>query len=187
MRTVRRFGALMLGLGLAGCSDDQTTLAPEAVGSPALAETGVAATITGSGSHLRAGAEEPELTTFAFNAVRRADGTTTGQWRYDFRAAGFSMQGNLTCLSIAGAEAWVGGTVQKVTSTDPAIQALLGVDMWWRSRDNGQGASSPPDSTTGLGFKFPTTVITAESWCRDQPELLVLREVEVGTIQVRGE
>jgi hypothetical protein len=187
MRTIRRFGALVFGLALAGCSDDQPTLAPEAVGSPSLAKSGVAASATGSGSHLRAGTEGPELTTFAFSAVRRAGGTTTGQWRYDFRAAGFSMHGDVTCLSIAGAEAWVGGTVQKVTSSDPAIQALLGVDMWWRSRDNGEGAGSPPDSTTGLGFKFPMTVITAESWCRDQPELLVLREVEVGNIQVQGE
>ena len=184
MRTVRHFGALVLGLALAGCSDDQAALAPQAVASPALAQLGVAASVTGSGSHLRDGAEGPELTTFAFNAIRRANGTTTGQWRYDFRAAGFSMQGDVTCLSIAGNEAWVGGTVRKVTSSNPDIQALLGVDMWWRSRDNGEGTGSLPDSSTGLGFKFPTTVITAASWCQDQPAALVLREV-VGNIQVR--
>jgi hypothetical protein len=87
-------------------------------------------------------------------------------------------------FTIAGNEAWVGGVVDRVFSDDPADQDLVGVDMWWRSR--GEGAGSPPDSTTGLGFKFPTTTITAASWCQDQPQLLVLRQVESGDIQIRG-
>jgi hypothetical protein len=186
MRTVGGFGALVLGLSLAGCGDDRVGFEPDEAGL-SLAAGGVAASLIGSGSHIRIGAEGEELTTFAFNAIRRVDGTATGQWQYHFRAAGFSMHGDVTCLTISGNEAWVGGTVLEVTSPDPAIQALLGVDMWWRSRDNGEGPSAPPDSTTGLGFKFPTTTITAESWCRDQPPLLILREVANGDLRINGQ
>jgi len=97
------------------------------------------------------------------------------------------MHGPVTCLSSAGHEAWVGGRVTKVLSDDPAFQDLLGVEMWWRSRDNGEGSAAPPDSTTGLGFAFPGSTITAESWCRDQPLALVLRQVAAGNIRIEAD
>lgn len=186
MPSSRPLHALAVLLVISGCSHEEPLSAPE-VSAPELLSRGVAASITGSGHHSRVVGEEEDLTTFSFGAVRRTDGTTTGEWQYDFRAAGFSMHGVVTCFTIAGNEAWVGGVVDRVSSDDPSIQDLLGVDMWWRSRDNGEGAGSPPDSTTGLGFKFPTTTITAASWCQDQPQLLVLRRVESGNIQIRGQ
>ena len=94
------------------------------------------------------------------------------------------MHGDVSCLSIAGHEAWIGGTVTKVVSDDPGFHELLGVEMWWRSRDNGEGVAAAPDSSTGLGFAFPGSTITAESWCRDQPQALVLRQVAAGNIQI---
>ena len=60
-------------------------------------------------------------------------------------------------------------------------QELVGVDMWWRSIDNGEDANATPDLTTGLGFAFPGSTITAESWCQDQPAVLVLRELDPGS------
>jgi hypothetical protein len=76
--------------------------------------------------------------------------------------------------------------VDNVVTDDPDLAAtLLGVDMWWRSKDLGEGLTSA-DSTTGLGFKFPTTTITAASWCRDQPPSLIMRAVENGNIQLDG-
>jgi hypothetical protein len=71
-----------------------------------------------------------------------------------------------------------------VITDNPAFESLLGLEMWWRSIDNGEGASALPDSTTGLGFGFPGSVITAASWCADQPVALVLREVEGGNVQL---
>jgi hypothetical protein len=175
----RGTAAIAILLGLSGCGDES-----RAPVSPSFAAGGIEASVTGSGHHLRVGADGPEPTTLAFNAKRHADGRSTGQWEYHFRAAGFSMHGKVTCLSIAGREAWVGGLITKVLSPDPADQELVGVEMWWRSRDNGQGAGAPPDSTTGLGFAFPGVPITAESWCRDQPIALVLREVVAGNIRI---
>ena len=185
MHATRSSVLLALGATLAGCGGGEgPTLGPEAAGRSALAAGGVAARITGSGSHIRIGAGGEELTTFAFSALRRADGGTSGQWQYHFRAAGFSMHGDVSCLTIADNEGWVGGTITKVLSPDPIDQELVGVEMWWRSRDNGEGAGAPPDSTTGLGFAFPGSTITAESWCRDQPAALVLREVAAGNIRI---
>ena len=186
MHGTRRMVALALGLAVSGCGDEHPVTAPGGLEEASLAAAGVVASVTGSGSHLRTGVDGDELTTFAFGAVRREDGETNGQWQYHFRAAGFSMHGNVSCLTIAGNQAWVGGAITKVLSPDPADQELVGVEMWWRSQDNGEGANASPDATTGLGFAFPGVPITAESWCRDQPQSLVVREVIAGNIRISG-
>ena len=183
MGTLRRLGALALGLALAGCSDDRSMLAPEPH-SPALAQdlsSGVVVQVKGTADHLRTVGSVTALTLFSFDSERKADGTTTGSYFYNFQAAGFSVEGPVTCISVAGNQAWIGGTVARIESSDSTFQELVGVDMWWRSIDNGNGANAGPDSTTGLGFAFPGSTITAESWCRDQPAVLILREIDAGS------
>lgn len=83
-------------------------------------------------------------------------------------------------------QAWIGGTVASITSPDSADQSLVGVDMWWRMIDNGRGPHAAPDSTTGVGFAFPGSTITAESWCADQPAVLIMREVERGGFRIKS-
>jgi hypothetical protein len=183
MGTLRRLGALALGLALAGCSDDRSVLAPEAH-SPAMAQdhsSGVVVQVKGTADHLRTVGTVTALTLFSFDSERKADGTTIGSYFYNFQAAGFSVEGPVTCISTAGTQAWIGGTVARIDSPDPADQELVGVDMWWRSIDNGQGANAALDLTTGLGFAFPGSPITAESWCQDRPEILVIREIDPGS------
>jgi hypothetical protein len=183
MGNLRRLGALALGLGISGCSDDRSVLAPEQY-SPAAAQdhsSGVVLQVKGTADHLRTVGTVTALTLFSFDSERKADGTTTGSYFYNFQAAGFSVEGPVTCISTAGNQAWIGGTVARIDSPDPADQALVGVDMWWRSIDNGTGGIASPDLTTGLGFAFPGSTITAESWCRDQPEVLVIREIDQGS------
>jgi hypothetical protein len=183
MGTLRRLGGLALGLVLAGCSDDRSALAPQ-LDSQASAQdhsSGVVVQVKGTADHLRTVGAVTALTLFSFDSKRKADGTTTGSYFYHFLAAGFSVEGPVTCISTAGNQAWIGGTVARIDSPDPEDQALVGVDMWWRSIDNGQGAGAAPDLTTGLGFEFPGSTITAESWCRDQPEVLVIREIDPGS------
>jgi hypothetical protein len=178
MGNLRRSGALVLGLALAGCSDDRSTLAPD---SPAFVQdhsSGVVTQVKGTADHLRTVAGVTALTLFSFDSKQKADGTVTGSYFYNFQAAGFSVEGPVTCISTAGNQAWVGGTVARIDSPDPEDQALVGADMWWRSIDNGQSDNAAPDLTSGLGFEFPGSTITAESWCRDQPAILVLREID---------
>lgn len=184
MGTVRRLGALALGLALAGCSDDRSPLEPEP-GSPAQAEdhsTGVVVQVKGTADHIRTVGTVTALTLFFFDSERKADGTTTGSYFYNFQAAGFSVQGPVTCISTAGNQAWIGGVVESIDSPAPEDQELVGRDIWWRSIDNGQGDNAALDITTGLGFAFPGSTITAESWCRDQPALLILHEVDPAAI-----
>jgi len=183
MRHVHRSIALGLACIGSACSEAETPFAP---GHASLAVAAGPLRLTGSGHHTRTIAETA-LTTFSFSAVRLADGTTAGRYQYDFRAAGFTIHGSVTCLTASGDQAWVGGTVDQVISDDPSVEAeLLGVEMWWRSKDLGNGPATP-DSTTGLGFKFVNTPITAESWCRDQPLSLVMRGVEHGGIELAGQ
>jgi hypothetical protein len=183
LRTHRLAGLLGFAALFSACSGTDLAVAPEQA---SLVESAGPLRLTGSGHHPRTVAGETDLTTFSFAAVRHADRSTTGRYQYEFRASGFAVYGPVTCVTTSGSQAWVGGVVDKVVTDDPDLAAtLLGVDMWWRSKDLGEGLTSA-DSTTGLGFKFPTTTITAASWCRDQPPSLIMRAVENGNIQLDG-
>lgn len=140
--------------------------------------------LTGSGHHTRVVGGVAELTTFSFNAQSHQDGRVTGQYQYNFQANGFAIHGPVTCVTRLGNQVWVGGIVDRVVTDNPNFETLQGLEMWWRSTDNGEGADSPPDETTGVGFGFPGSTVTAASWCRDQKLTLVARPVEHGNIQV---
>jgi hypothetical protein len=171
-----------------GC-DGSRSLAPSASDrSPAfVTQAGAVPVLTGSGHHTRVIGTQEDLTTFSFTVVRQADGSVTGRYQYDFRARGFAVLGKVTCVSVTGTQAWVGGTVDQVVTDNPDFETLLGLEMWWRSVDNGEGLSASPDLTSGVGFEIEGNPTTAESWCRDQPTVLPLRVVEKGNIQLRTE
>jgi hypothetical protein len=182
MPAFKNLAVLGVALVLVSCADQGNPVEPSlAGGGPSFASTGVK--LTGSGHHSRTVGGVTELTTFSFTAYEGPNGTT-GHFQYDFKANGFHVSGPVTCVTSNGNQAWVGGVVDRVITENPAFESLLGLEMWWRSIDNGEGSGAPPDSTTGLGFGFPGSVITAESWCADQPVALVLREVEAGNVQL---
>lgn len=170
---------------LAGaCDGGSKTLAVQSLAETARVSGGTAGPIiTGSGHHVRVAGTEEELTTFSFTAVRHADGTVSGRYQYNFRLRGFSISGPVTCATTSGTQAWVGGVVDHVVTDDPSFQELLGLEMWWRSIDGGEGEGA--DQTTGVGFELVGNPTTAASWCADQPAVLPLRPVVHGNIQVR--
>ena len=55
----------------------------------------------------------------AYHAVKLADGTVRGRWRYDYWQAGqeTTFSGPVTCMSVSGNRAWVGGPI--TGSSDP--------------------------------------------------------------------
>jgi hypothetical protein len=185
-----RIGSLVVcSVALAAC-DATRSAAPSAGDAEATRvafSAGTVAVLTGSGHHVRVAGTEEDLTTFSFTAVRHADGTVSGQYQYNFRLRGFAVLGKVTCVSTNGTQAWVGGTVDQVVTADPAFESLLGLEMWWRSIDNGEGAGATPDLSTGVGFELEGNPTTAASWCQDQPEVLPLRVVEHGNIQLRAD
>ena len=186
MNPGHRFTLLCMSAAALACSAEEAGSGPVAAeASTASLQGDATAVLSGSGHHSRIVGGVEHLTTFSFSAIRHADGSASGQYQYDFRANGFAIHGPVTCVSRSGNQVWVGGIVDRVVTDVPDFEALQGLEMWWRSIDNGEGSNATPDVTTGVGFGFPGSAITAESWCRDQPIALVARVVENGNIQVR--
>jgi hypothetical protein len=136
------------------------------------------------GSHLVAhdvfGLATLELQDFGFTARLKGDGTADGWFTYrDVEdGAPFSAGGPVTCLTVIGADAWVGGTISQ--SNDPSVVGLGG---WWHVTDRGQGAGSPPDITTFLGVG---ALASAAAFCANHPPYRFPFEIDGGNIQVRA-
>src|SRR5687767_14324574 len=103
-QVIRIFAAL--GLVMAATAQSQA--------GPAMADEGVVASATGSG-HFTSGGE---LRTFAVAAVKRADGSVSGEYQVRSRAgAGAVFHVGVTCMSVVGNQAWVAGIIEQ--SDDP--------------------------------------------------------------------
>lgn len=116
-----------------------------------------------------------------FTARKYADGRVDGHIEYHqlFQGERLKFVANVTCMEIYdGNRVKYGGEIRR--STDPAFPA--GTFIWFQSIDNGEGASAPPDESTGSGFG---TEAENEAFCADPapPNPLFLAEVD-GNIQV---
>ncbi len=118
-----------------------------------------------------------ELRRFSFSALKRADGTVTGQWGATNEALGLRGRGAITCFTIVGNAAWIGGPIEAFPS-DPG---RVGLDAVWRVVDNGHGAHAAPDQISRF---FPEAPGGASIHCLNTPNL-GLNDVEAGDIQVR--
>jgi len=119
-----------------------------------------------------------ELRTLSFAAIQHADGRVTGQWELNNRANDTRLHGSVTCLTVIGNRAWIGGITDQ--SNNPGTPEGRGVS--WRVVDNGEGADSPPDQ---LSLTFTNLAPgVPELRCRNAPPY-PLMPVEAGNIQVR--
>jgi hypothetical protein len=171
----------------AACDSPTAATRPD-VNTPSTASAsagGVALAVNGAGHVLRDLGAGPELTTFSYNAIRREDGTTSGQYQFNFRALNLVVHGTVTCVTATGNVAWVGGVIDDLHSDDPADQELVGTDIWWRVTDRGEGFEDSADLTTSLLFTIPGNPTTAQSWCNDKPTRGVERPIIAGNIQVK--
>jgi hypothetical protein len=115
----------------------------------------------------------------AYHAVRLADGTVRGWWRYDLWQAGqeTTFSGPVTCLSVSGNRAWVGGPI--AASSDPT---QVGMGAWWQVADNGTGRHPVvPDRTTFAGIG---TMAQTIAYCNDQPAPHFIFDVQLGGVSV---
>src|ERR1041385_8002808 len=94
------------------------------------------------------GLQTLELQAFGFEARVNPNGTVSG-W-YTYRELDddvpFTASGPITCLTVIGNDAWIGGAID--ASNDPTV---VGSGSWWHVTDNGQGANAQRDITTFLG------------------------------------
>jgi hypothetical protein len=141
----------------------------------------VVESVSGSGSRA-ATEQEGDWRTFSFTALRYADGTVEGQWqrirRADGNAADSRSHGIVTCFTIVGDEAWLGGYATSGIWSD-----FPNNEVRWQVKDNGQGEASLPDqiSLQGIGRDLGT----AAGYCANRPTGLELRDIVAGNIQIR--
>ena len=115
-----------------------------------------------------------------YHAVRLADGTVHGRWRYDYWESGqqTTFSGPVTCMSVNGNRAWVGGPV--TASSDPA---QVGMGAWWQVADNGTGRHPVvPDQTTFVGFGTMDQTI---AYCDGEPAPHFIFDVQLGGVRVQ--
>jgi hypothetical protein len=135
------------------------------------------------GSHLVAhdvfGLQTLELQDFGFNAKVKADGGADGWFTYrDVEdGAPFSAKGPVTCLTVIGNDAWIGGVIR--SSNDPTV---VGQGAWWHVTDNGEGSNAPPDVTSFLGVG---SLARTQAFCDDHAAYRFPFAIDGGNIQVR--
>ena len=158
-----------------------TTLAVlAATGTAVAGANGPSAT---GGSHLVAhdvfGLQMLELQNFGFNARLEEDGSADGWFEYRDVEDGtpFSADGPVTCLTVIGRDAWIGGVIRK--SNDPSVE---GLGAWWHVTDNGEGPNDPPDITTFLGVG---SLAATQAFCDNHPPYRFPFAIQGGNISVR--
>ena len=136
------------------------------------------------GSHLVVhnvfGLETLELQAFGWKAELKFDGSADGWFNYRDVEDGtpFTAAGAVTCLTVIGNDAWVGGTITH--SNDPK---MVGLGGWWHVTDNGEGATAPPDITTFLGVG---SLEATQAFCDNHPAYRFPFPIDGGDIQVRS-
>ena len=151
MRQLQRFTTVFLATLLAGCAEESVT--PTEFAGPSLSAAG------NSGPSANGQAKLPrdlfgELQNVSFHARVKQDGTVSGSLEFKSRAQDIEAHANLDCLVVSGNEAILGGILTQVRE-GPALPfpICLGDRIWFKVRDNGEGADADPDEFTDLyGF-----------------------------------
>jgi len=163
----------------------------------------VIASATGSGMRFRLPEDDYNVAyrTLAFTAKKHSDGTVKGQVQLvihrnaspnEDRASLSSFakaSGKVTCLSVDGNRAWIGGFFTHGRWIEGPIFDYSGFLFY--AEDNGEGANALPDVLSGLFNDVPDDVV--EWWCDDMPDpddpensWIQVFDIEAGNIQVEG-
>ncbi len=115
--------------------------------------------------------------TVAFHVREFADGSVRGSFESKSRGQDLEVHANLDCLAITGNEAIAGGVVTQ-SRVDPSFPFPIpvGTRIWFRVRDNGEGANAPPDEFTDWFFGAPelgfTLTVCAPNVFEEFPEFI---------------
>jgi len=149
-----------------------------------LAKGNVEESITGNGQFIFRG----ERKTFAFAAVKRSDGTVTGEFQTFGLSSDLPVHGDVTCFTVIGNQAWIGGVIKKFKFGNGQFE---GQDVGWQVIDNREDAADSPDRISfGLILSLPGGILdeeTAEEFCQNTPDLGefdLLNDVVAGNIQI---
>ena len=140
---MRKFSIVLVAAGLVslGCDgQDPTSPAGEQTVQPQFAAGGVVHRVSAGSHDLVPPGDDAN---YSLIAIQHADGRITGQYTDRF-ARGGGFHARVTCLSVVGNDAFIGGVI-----TTPAD--LEGQEVVTRVRDNGTSANDPPDE---ISFSF---------------------------------
>lgn len=121
-----------------------------------------------------------DLRTFSFTAVTDLNGVVKGQAQLNNRDLDARLHLEVDCLRVVANRAYVGGVISN--SNDPVYP--VGLRVFFRAEDNGEGASAAPDRVSRWGLAAPTS---PASLCTTLPPgaFPAFNIVERGNIQVR--
>lgn len=162
------------------CSD--SAVAPrvkaESLGSPAASIGGIVASANGSAHRIRP-LPDGELWVLTFSATKFADGSVNGVAHIDRHDLGVSWSVDVTCLSVVGNTAWIGGIIRNSKGGLPRD----GTVSYFYVIDNGDGASDPVDRASAVRLNDQAGEDIA--FCTDRPLGLVATDIAHGNVQVR--
>jgi hypothetical protein len=119
-----------------------------------------------------------ELWVLAFDAQKRADGTTTGEVRMDRKDVNVSFNIDVTCISVAGNTAWIGGIIRNSSGV-----AIDGTVSYFYVIDNGEDQDASADVASAV--RINDRAGEDQAFCNNQPLLLPASPIDHGNVQVR--
>jgi len=168
MKKRNLFALAAMGLFTFGCSEAPTSTEADLDAPAFRGGNGVMHHVSvGSNDACEAFGLEPGCdANYSLAATMKADGSVKGQWQDGFAGGGNGIHVAISCLSVDGNQAWVGGTITKGGNN--------GVDYSGRSvitrvSDNGKSAN---DAVDEIGFSIISgTLDGAPLDCATQPTL----------------
>jgi hypothetical protein len=162
--------ALAIVLGCDASSSTQPLVAPllDAGGA------GVVESATGSGHYISG----DQIRTFAFSAVRRADGSVSGEYQINVHASDLFFHVTVTCMDVVGNTAWVAGIIDKA-SGPPVVEGTV---SYFYAIDGGEGADAVDVVSVARINDRPEA---AQEFCTEHPTVLPPRTIVHGNVQVR--
>lgn len=164
-----------------GCSDVPTTAPESSLEAPAVGFSHgggheVVVSISGAGHFSTI---DGTFRRFTINATRKADGSVEGRWMIQRRPQGLKTQGDVTCFSIIGDQAWWGGVI-----TAAGEPTWIGTDAAGTLKDNGEGRNDPADQVSLAFVAAPAGFGQAN--CDTQQNSPPLNDITAGNVQVNG-
>jgi hypothetical protein len=145
---------------------------------PSPAVGGVVSSASGAAHRIRP-LPDGELWVLSFNAQKSEDGTVTGYAHIDRHDLGVAWDVEVTCLSVVGNTAWIGGIIRNGRGG----LVVDGTVSYFYVIDNGEGENAPVDRASAVRLND----LAGEDirFCTDRPLLLAASDIAHGTIQVR--
>ena len=175
-----RRAAVVVVCVLVACSDGTPPTAAS-TRSPSSRSANVIAGVTQSavGSAIRWTGGEPFIQSFV--ATKYADGSVSGRFHADAKSLNARFNVTVTCLSVAGNQAWIGGIISD--SDTPLVQA--GLASYFYVIDMGEGAIGAIQQDIVSALRINDAPGTQQTFCDERPTTLPTRRIEDGNVQVR--